>query len=292
MVGAPALCFLVATDGSPHARAALRFVADLARRGVALHAHVVHVQRPLVADERGLQAPAEVARTPAQVLAEAAALLAEAGVRSERDLRFDDPAESIVATARERGCDAIVLGARGNGPLVAALLGSVSRGVLRRADRPVFVLGAPQAALPQGPLRLLAATDGSAPATRAIAAAVRLAAALPEASAVALAVQPPLTMIETLALPRERLVAHWSAEAVRAALEAAHGRFAAAGLACTTRVAEDDAPARAILRVAAEEGCGLIAMGTRGRNPLPELLLGSVAQHVLRDARVPVLLAR
>ena len=50
--------------------------------------------------------------------------------------------------------------------------------------------------------------------------------------------------------------------------------------------------AGAILRVAKELGCDLIAMGTHGRRGLDRLLTGSVAETVLRKAHCPVLTLR
>lgn len=48
-------------------------------------------------------------------------------------------------------------------------------------------------------------------------------------------------------------------------------------------------PADAILRVARERGVDLIVMGTHGRTGLQHVLLGSVAEHVVRHAQCPVL---
>jgi nucleotide-binding universal stress UspA family protein len=47
-----------------------------------------------------------------------------------------------------------------------------------------------------------------------------------------------------------------------------------------------------ILRVAKETGCELIVMGTHGRTGLGRLLLGSVAEQVLRRASCPVMMAK
>jgi nucleotide-binding universal stress UspA family protein len=55
-----------------------------------------------------------------------------------------------------------------------------------------------------------------------------------------------------------------------------------------TRVEEGDA-ATQIVRVAEETRCGLIVMGTHGRTALGRLLMGSVAEQVLRKAPCPVL---
>jgi nucleotide-binding universal stress UspA family protein len=59
-------------------------------------------------------------------------------------------------------------------------------------------------------------------------------------------------------------------------------------LSVETRVEEGDA-ATQIVRVAQDTGCDLIVMGTHGRTGLSRLLLGSVAEAVLRQAPCPVL---
>lgn len=51
-------------------------------------------------------------------------------------------------------------------------------------------------------------------------------------------------------------------------------------------------PADAIVRVARERGVHLIVMGTHGRTGLQHVLLGSVAEKVVRLAHCPVLTVR
>jgi nucleotide-binding universal stress UspA family protein len=48
-------------------------------------------------------------------------------------------------------------------------------------------------------------------------------------------------------------------------------------------------PATEILRTAQENGCDLIVMGTHGRTGVRRLLMGSVAEQVLRKSACPVL---
>jgi len=58
------------------------------------------------------------------------------------------------------------------------------------------------------------------------------------------------------------------------------------------QVTEPGSPADAILRIARELESDLIVLGTHGRTGLAHLLLGSVAEKVIRGARVPVLTVR
>lgn len=51
-------------------------------------------------------------------------------------------------------------------------------------------------------------------------------------------------------------------------------------------------PAEEIGRVAREEACDLIVMGTHGRTGLNRLLMGSIAEQVVRTAPCPVLTTR
>jgi nucleotide-binding universal stress UspA family protein len=65
-------------------------------------------------------------------------------------------------------------------------------------------------------------------------------------------------------------------------------RLADLGAAIDYRLEEGE-PAREILRAAAETNCDLIVLGTHGRTGFRRLLLGSVAEQVMRRADCPVL---
>ena len=65
-------------------------------------------------------------------------------------------------------------------------------------------------------------------------------------------------------------------------------RESSPGLRVEHRVAEG-LPPEEILRMAGECQCDLIVMGTQGRTGLDRILMGSVAEEVLRKARCPVL---
>ncbi len=62
-------------------------------------------------------------------------------------------------------------------------------------------------------------------------------------------------------------------------------------VAFTHRLAMGD-PASEIVRIAAEEGVEMIVLGTHGRSGLTRMLMGSVAETVVRRAPCPVLVYR
>ena len=65
-----------------------------------------------------------------------------------------------------------------------------------------------------------------------------------------------------------------------------------AGVSCETVAPLASAPGPEIVRVAEEYDCDLIVMGTHGPNDANKLFAGSVAQHVLANSAIPVLLLR
>jgi len=68
-------------------------------------------------------------------------------------------------------------------------------------------------------------------------------------------------------------------------------KAAAAGVASRGKVLEGE-PAREIVKYAAAERADAIVMGTHGRSGLTRLLMGSIAEGVLRSASMPVLTVR
>jgi nucleotide-binding universal stress UspA family protein len=132
---------------------------------------------------------------------------------------------------------------------------------------------------------ILCPTDFS----RVSAAALELAAGLARDSGARLIVlhvaEPP-----PLVQPGELARALQEPDGYRAELQAQLRRFQPAGLEGRVDYQlREGAPAAEILRAAAEAGCDLIVMGTAGRTGLGRLLLGSVAEQVLRQAACPVL---
>jgi nucleotide-binding universal stress UspA family protein len=132
---------LVATDGTENARHALDEALELAQTGGAA-VTIVYVRktpRPVLGDPFYQRALTAELRRANETVTVAAAVAHSMGVEAETEVLEGDPAGRILELARLRDVDLMVVGSRGLGPIAGALLGSVSRGVVHRADRPVLV---------------------------------------------------------------------------------------------------------------------------------------------------------
>jgi nucleotide-binding universal stress UspA family protein len=134
---------LVATDDSGTARLAVDAGLELAEKEGAdlVFAHVISVL-DFAPEANGLDTPpAHVPRAEEDaVLSEALARAAEQGIQAKAELLVGYPCTQILRLAREIDAGLIVVGSRGLGPFKGALLGSTSRGVVAKADRPVIVV--------------------------------------------------------------------------------------------------------------------------------------------------------
>jgi nucleotide-binding universal stress UspA family protein len=135
---------LIAIDGSPSAQEAVDFGLELAAEqdAVATFALVVPALDVYPVGGFGVTGASvhRTTREELEPLQHAREQAEEAGVTAHTRLLRGDPANEIVAFADVIDADLIVVGSRGHGALTSALLGSVSRGILREARRPVLVV--------------------------------------------------------------------------------------------------------------------------------------------------------
>jgi nucleotide-binding universal stress UspA family protein len=142
---------LIATDGSELAGKAVRHGLALAKDQKA-SATLITVSEnwPTIdlgvmshyADQAVIDAfEKAVAESAAATLADAAAAAKSAGVTSHGEhVTGAQPAEAIVAAAKARGCDLIVMASHGRRGLNRALLGSQTSEVLALSEVPVLVV--------------------------------------------------------------------------------------------------------------------------------------------------------
>jgi nucleotide-binding universal stress UspA family protein len=132
---------LVATDGSEPAGYAVEQAIELARSSGArlVVAYVRHAPLPVLGQPVYQRSLSRELRTASETTGIAATQACAAGVDAEIEIVEGNPAGRILELARVRDVDLIVVGSRSLGAVTGMLLGSVSREVVRRADRPVLV---------------------------------------------------------------------------------------------------------------------------------------------------------
>jgi nucleotide-binding universal stress UspA family protein len=77
----------------------------------------------------------------------------------------------------------------------------------------------------------------------------------------------------------------------QAYLEKVRAEFQAAGIPTDAELAYGE-PGKEIIKWVREKGCDLVAMSTHGHKGIQDWVLGSVAEEVRHETRIPVLLIR
>jgi nucleotide-binding universal stress UspA family protein len=130
---------VVGYDGSSGANAALTTAIDLGQR---LQAELVIAYGYEYSRMGGEVADlaAALRETGERVTAEGAERARSAGVDARVEVREGDPAKVLAALGSELGATAVVVGTRGERPLVGAILGSLCHKLLHVSDVPVLVV--------------------------------------------------------------------------------------------------------------------------------------------------------
>lgn len=138
---------LVATDGSKHALHAVKYAVKLVRQLTSASNSItlisVHDDAALRHSRSlmGSDAVAEYLREFSEKELKAARkVLDTAGVKHDMEIRIGHVAQEIVACADKGKYDLIVLGAKGRGAILDALIGSVAQRVLATAETPVLLV--------------------------------------------------------------------------------------------------------------------------------------------------------
>jgi nucleotide-binding universal stress UspA family protein len=294
---------MVPLDGSTFAEAALSTAFHIARNHRAT-VHLVRVHQP----------PAPMAGPDGLVMYDPA-------VDSERERQgrrylgvmlawtnVDDRAQAVTAYlhgpvtqclstyVRDQAIDLVVMTTHARGGVSRALLGSVADGLVRHSLAPVLLIrpGNEAAPLPATPLalrRVLLPVDGGPAGDRMIEYAVTVAGA-PGVEYTLLRVVTAGGGTIRAALPHrgEDRTSRVQRATVRSTLGIKAQALAARGLVVRPQVVVENDAAEGILRYATDNGFDLVAMATRSRGGLERLLLGSVADQVLRRAETALLL--
>jgi len=279
---------LFPTDFSHTGDGALELATSLARkRGATLL--IVHVEEPPAAYGGG-----EMYYGMPDPATEDLREMLQRVIPSDREVGFEhhlvtgDPANVIARLAEQEGVELVVMGKHGRTGLARILMGSVAEAVVRRAPCPVLTLRQRH--------NLQEQDEGEEPRKRKILFPTDFShtgdAALKMASSVAGDWDATLLIIHV-----EEPAMDYGGEMYYGMIEPAtedltkmlHDVAPADPLVrCEHRLLAGD-PTAVIPGFAEEEGVELIVMGTHGRTGLMRLLMGSVAEAVVRRARCPVL---
>lgn len=276
---------LFPTDGSSSADRAHSYAASLADRFQA-ELHVIHV------DDSGSQCEGGLQVHSADILDDlhggtgGSATVPTPRVH-ERRVTHASAAEGILEYATEYDVGLIVLGTHGRRGVRRLVLGSVAEEVGRRATCPVLTIGrAPTTpdALDGG--RLLVPIDFSEHQVRLLAHACELARAYDMTMTLChvLELEGLPDLYRAYADPPEPGVLASQTESI---LEGRADEFRDRGLEVNVEVRSGHA-ADTILSVAEDGDVDLLAIATHGRSGVERVLLGSVAEKVLRHAHCPV----
>ncbi len=277
---------------TPDSEHALRSALVLAAQAKAL-VYVLHVVEPypVYIKLRFPNIPAQTALEEA--VTKMRSQLAEriqhpdcAQVKIESDVQIGKPFVKLITGCKEWKGDAIVVGASTQGE--NRFLGSTGERVLRKSPVPVLIA---KRDLPLGPKTILVPTDFSACSKQAAQEALTLARGF-GGRVVFLHVldiryiHPSTYGVDAILVPPikpEDLEPDWQ--------EFLHELPVGGGLLWEKQTREGRA-AQVIAETASEVGADVIVIGTHGRSGIAHMLLGSVAEQVLRTAPCSVLTVR
>jgi nucleotide-binding universal stress UspA family protein len=283
---------LVPLDGSDFAEDAIPVAADLAKRWGAT-VEFATVEPPLSTAVMSYDSPDAVMLTQDDlqeelhqyVASKADAVRTTHGIHaSERVLR-GLPAPALARHIDAHKIDLVVMTTHGRGGLSRFWLGSVADQLLRRSKVPVLLLRPGSTTAPGQFHRVLVALDGSPQSETVLDPAATLAGMTPGSMVVLVRViDPPLwTARPELEQAARRVAAHQ--------LEGLAQRLRLRGTPVTVRVESGPTVAARILESADAVEADLIVVGTHGARGVERLVLGSVADKVVRGANRAVLVA-
>jgi nucleotide-binding universal stress UspA family protein len=225
---------------------------------------------------------AAAARSEKVLLEPFAERVREAGLTCEVVVRPGLPADEILAFARERQIDRIVMGTHSPGPIGKLLVGSVAEAVLRSASLPVYIVG-PEVAD--------AGYRDFATRTILCAASLHEATAVVAAFAAEVAVQHGARLIlQHVIRPQDRaeFLSHQSLDEVEAGMLDLVPKTLQGRIEIQTVVVPGD-PTEELLYQSCAQQVDLIVLGAQGASAFAAITRHGVVYKVLAHAHCPVL---
>jgi nucleotide-binding universal stress UspA family protein len=276
---------LVATDFGDEAAKALDVGVELAKKYGAtitlLHVYEIPPY-PYPAMPVAVDFVTPIRDAAQKQLASAFEALKLRGVEARSELLYGPPGSAILETAEHRKADLIVVGTHGRKGVMRALLGSVAEKVVRLAQVPVLTVRGSTTAFS----KILVPTDLSEHAERALSTATSLA-RVSGAKLHVVHVGPRVPYFGPPLAAGRAFASELMVES-RKEFDSYMATVRARGIEATQTLSEGVAYVE-INRAAKDVGADLIVMGTQGRTGIERVLLGSVAERVVRTSPIPVM---
>lgn len=288
---------LVPLDGSPLGERALMYAMPLAEQHGA-RLILMHVYEPVAPLTVGSIAPVtrptlgdawrEEQQKYLKRVAKRTAGKTTAAVESV--FRDGKVVPTIAEYARAEQVGLVVLCTHGRGGFERLWLGSVADGLLRHLPAPALLVRGGRAAPkidPAEPLfpRIMVTLDGSPAAERALDAALELAGEATTDFRLASVVHPALSMTA------QDLPSRFERDLTEGYLEPLCAKHRSSGRTVTYKTMIHANIGRAITQMAEKYDASVIALATQGLGGLQRWLMGSVADKLIRTAKVPVLVS-
>ena len=282
---------LFPTDGSEGAAAALEHVLDIA----AEHGSTVHV---LTVMDTVLYSPFQMEgdvvdaleREGDRIVRDAADRAEGRGIDAVTAVENGEPYREIIDYAASHDIDLTVMPTHGRRGLERFLLGSTTERVVRRADGPVLTIRPDAETKLTYPYRhVLAPTDGSECASDALELGVDVASTTGAALHL-------LTVVDVVSVGvdvRSDIKTAMLEAAADEILDEASSVAETRGVEpAAETVAYEPSVQEAIRSYIEDQDIDLVVVGTHGRTGFDRYVLGSVTEHLIRTAPVPVLTVR
>lgn len=303
---------LVPLDGSPNAEWALPTAISIARLTHApINLLTIQVPIPIVAVGTGALEPPvgfEDYALPDDYLRRAADRVAATGVNTvtlgvleASGMVLGSVGNEIAHRAEVNHAGLIIMTTHARASVPRMFMGSVARDVVRASKVPVLLLRPPKQGKPEFTdgiafRHVLVPLDGSFFSEEVLHDAFELGQLWGARFTLLRVIEPPhlfgVPVDPAPILPTDDVALGDLKHSAQLYLDGIADRMRGRGLHVETKLIVEGGPGEAIVRAADELGADLVAMTTHARGGVGTLVLGSVANHVIRSVGKPVLMYR
>ncbi len=278
---------LVPLDGSDAAAFALPYATDLARKHDAEVVLMFLNALPMPpGSAEQIEPDSQTQEQIRDSLQTVRSQLRGEGVRVQEQI-VESPSETLFRFAEAEHISLIVMSTQGRGDMIQGLFGGQLEEALRQLPIPLLLVRPTYH-------KIIIPLDGSGWSESAIPRATEIA-RTHQAEIILLHIYHSATSgyADQIALAGQQNIADQAYKQIRERLVALRNDLRRQGLNVREQIIRSNNPSQAICEFAElEEGMCMVVMSTHGRTGLSRLLMGSVAQRVVKNLRCPVTLVR